>query len=723
LPGNLARRILVSATLGATVATFCLAEPQSINVIGIDGASIRVDGRLDDAAWTAATALTLTQQSPHPGAPSPYTTTLRVVADRSNLYFGFTCTDPEPDRIAIHTMQRDGDMEGDDSVAIVLDTFGDGRTAYLFRVNAAGARADGLIADRNLSLDWDGVWDARVERTEGWSAEIVVPATTLRFASNSTWGFNAERYVARERQTLRWSGISLDARLSDLHRAGHLAGIDRLQQGLGLSSNLNMIARNDVNFTNDRRTLTTKPGLDIGYNATPQLGAVLTFNTDFAETEVDTRQINLTRFPLFFPEKRSFFLEGSNQYQFGGANLTSDFIPFYSRRIGLFDEETVPLHGGAKVIGRTGKWGIAALDVQTGSGARAHAANLFSGRLTYDLNDHLRLGAIATNGNPDGIHDNRLAGVDVLWSTSTFHGGKNLSAGGWLVASGGDDHGPGRRSGWGAEVDYPNDLWDVSASVFDFGQALDPALGFLPRPGTRKYLLNTVYAPRTNDEEHAWIRQNFYELFLGRYDDRHGNPESWRMFMTPFNVESHSGVHVEWNYVPQFERIDVPFEVANGVNIKPGKYRFARGRVEAQSSPNAAFQVGSSVWFGDFYDGRLTETEAFVNWTQRAGRLRLELETENDFGHVSGGRFVQRLAQFKAIVALTPNLIASSYTQYDSESRDVGVNNRLRWTIHPNAELFVVWNRGWKHPLSDDDRFLTPLSDQFVVKFRWIVRR
>src|SRR5437899_2223946 len=221
----------------AAVATCSLAEQPSINVARIDSADIRIDGHLDEPVWANAPAVTLVQQSPHPDSATPYTTTMRVIADHNKLYFGFTCDDPDPHKIAIHTMQRDGDMYGDDSVAIVLDTFGDQRTGYYFRVNAAGARDDGLISTPDdIPLDWDGVWDARVARTAaGWTAEIEIPVNTIRFDPKlQSCGFNAERYVPRERQTLRWAGPTLDARFADFRRGGALL-VPAFHEGAGVT--------------------------------------------------------------------------------------------------------------------------------------------------------------------------------------------------------------------------------------------------------------------------------------------------------------------------------------------------------------------------------------------------------------------------------------------------------------------------------------------------------
>lgn len=706
------------ALLAAAIASSVLAQQQSINVISIDGAGIRVDGRLDEEAW--GKAFSLTQQSPHPGAISPYATTIRVVADRSNLYFGFTCTDPEPDRIAIHTMQRDGDMSGDDSVAIVLDTFGDQRSGYYFRVNAAGARDDGLVAGpEDIPLDWDGVWDTRVARTPaGWTAEIAIPLSTLRFDPKlHSWRFNAERYVPRERQTLRWSGPTLDARLADFRRAGALE-VPSFHHGAGVTVNLNTLAKRTSDFTTADRALAGRTGLDVGYNVTPQLGGVVTINTDFAETEVDTRQINLTQFPLFFPEKRAFFLEGSNQFQFG-LELGEDFVPFYSRTIGLVEGSIIPLNAGVKVLGRAGKWGIAALDAETGVAHDLTRRNLFASRVTYDATDHLRVGTLLTGGDPEFATHNRFGGLDATWTTSTLFGDKNLAAGAWSAASRSDGI-RGRSHGWGAAVDYPNDLWDINASVKVLGDALDPALGFLPRPGTRQYNFYTAYQPRPR---HSWIQQLFFEFQPRVVKDLDGRTLTWRVFMAPFNIESTTGVHLEANYAPEFERLTKPFAITDGVTIPTGEYRFNRFRVEGQSSPARLMRVGTTVWFGQFFDGRLTQINSFITWTQPTGHLQLEFDAENDFGRLPFGNFVQRLLQSKVIYAFSPNLIVSTFTQYDTESRQVGVNNRLRWTIRPNADLFVVWNRGWMHVLGDQEPSFAPLSDQVVVKLRWVYRR
>ncbi len=723
-------------TLAAILALFATraraqappeAERQIISAGRLDGA-IRLDGVLDEPAWQQAGLIAdLTQQSPHPGEATPFRTEVRILADSQNLYFGITGIDPDPSRIAVHTMQRDGNMDGDDTFANVLDTLDDRRTGYLFQVNAAGARLDGLISDPNqesASLDWDGIWNVATRITAtGWTAELVLPAQTIRFRPRTgRWGFNVQRYVARELLTLRWNGTTLDAQLLDMRRAGSLEGLAGLSQGWGLTVSPYLLGEYQIDHRTDHSFTHGQAGLDVAYHATSQLDAVLTINPDFAEVEADTRQINLTRFDLFFPEKRPFFTDGANFFDFG-LDLKEKFIPFYSRRVGLFGGRIVPITAGLKAVGRAGRWGVGALDVETRDTFSVPETNLAAGRVTYDVNDNLRVGAIGTNGSPDGRTSNTLAGVDAVWQTSSFQEDKNLGFGVWGAKSFGQV-GPGSREGWGVKAQYPNDLWDIEASVNTFGDSLDPALGFLPRRGIREYAAGAAYQPRPEGGVFSGVRQFFFELFPRLTTDLAGETETWRVFTAPVNFETQQGDHYEANYAPEFQRLKEPFEIAPGVVIPPGSYQFNRYRVQIESSSSRPLSAGGTVWFGEFYDGDLTQINAFVKWTEGSGHLQLDLSAENDYGYLPEGNFILRLWQLKAVYAFNPNLLIASFFQYDSASENLGMNARIRWTIQPGRDLFVVWNRGWRHPVSEGSPyFLAPEIDHFVVKLRWTFTR
>ncbi|MGE0407054.1 MAG: DUF5916 domain-containing protein, partial [Candidatus Korobacteraceae bacterium] len=484
-------------------------------------AGIQLDGRLDEPAWRNAPPVALTQQSPAPGEPTPYHTSVRVLIEGNVLYIGFEGIDPDPDRIAIHTKRRDGDLDGDDSFSLVLDPYGDRRTGFFFQTNAAGARVDGLIASvEDPSLEWDGIWDVRAHRLEDrWTAEFRIPVQSLTFTKGlAAWGANFERYVARDRIVLRWTSPTLDSFLADLSRAGLMTGTEALSQGRGLEFSPFVTGRTRKQFDLGHRNYPGQSGFDFAWRVTPQMAAVFTFNTDFAETEVDSRQLNTTRFPLFFPERRAFFLEGANQYNFG-LGLGEDFVPFFSRRIGLFSGTLAPINAGVKMNGRIGKWNLGVLNVQTRDSSFAPGTNLFAARASYDLTDRWRLGTLVTHGDPDGIHSNALVGFDSVWRTSNFRNNKNLLLGTWLVRSAGDLP-AGNRTAWGARIDYPNDRWDCYAETRQFGNGVEPALGFLQRPGSRQYQSSCQFKPRpSRDGEWSFIRQTFHRTQYERVDN------------------------------------------------------------------------------------------------------------------------------------------------------------------------------------------------------------
>jgi len=682
---------------------------------------IHLDGRLDEPAWQHAGVIgDLTQQSPYPGEPTPFHTRSYILVTSRALYIGIVCDDPKPSRMSAHTMQRDSEMDGDDKVAVLLDTFGDNQTGFMFQVNPAGARTDGLISGaESMSLDWDGIWDARTCRTKtGWTVEIKIPSHTLRFTpGQDIWKIDVQRWVARKQLSLRWAGITLDCHRFDMRHTGILSNMKGMNQGHGLSISPYGAIQTDRNFRDNHQVLKATGGLDIRYSITPGITGMLTLNTDFAETEVDTRQVNLTRFSLFFPEKSSFFLEGSNLFDFG-IGLNQDFVPFYSRRIGLHNEKPVPIDFGVKVMGQQGPWSMVMLDVQTRDSDNTPGTNMFAGRVVYDLTPNFRVGTILTSGNPDGVSENTMAGVDAVWSTSTFHGDKNFRAGGWFAGTSSELE-TGRKSGWGFKVDYPNDLWDMHITFREFGDAMNPALGFLPRPGTRQLSAGLAYQPRPEGKTAKWIRQMFFESSIWYVENLNGVTETWRLFTAPFNVNTQSGAHFEFNIAPTYEFLYEPFEISKGVFIPAGDYHFLRYRVELESSDSNPFAIGTSTWFGEFYTGHLTQAEVYIRWSAYGGHLHMALETEHDFGHLPQGNFVERLWQFKLVYAFTPYLVLSSYTQYDNGSRDIGVNNRLRWTIAPGRDIYLVWNYGWERPLDRPLSNSIPISNQIALKLRW----
>src|SRR5579859_3212572 len=349
------------------------------------GETITLDGHLDEPAWQHAGVIQdLTQQSPHPGEPTPYHTKVLLLRDGHTLYIGLVCDDPDISKAATHTLVRDGWQGNDDNVLFMLDTFGTQRFAYVFQVNASGAMADGLQSptpainsNNGVDYNWDGIWQAVVTRNDtGWVAEIAIDTRSLQFTNGVThWGFNVSRNVPKDLLTLDWSGVTLDSSVFQLTREGTLTGVQGMQQGKGLDFQPYGL----VKYQTGSGT-TSNAGFDLKYNFNPGLAGLFTYHTDFAEAEADQQQVNTGRFPLFFPEKRQFFLLGSNLLSFG-YNLGTTFIPFNSRTIGLLNGEEVPLQEGVKVIGQSDSGSLALLDTQMGqTGSAAQATNLFVGR-------------------------------------------------------------------------------------------------------------------------------------------------------------------------------------------------------------------------------------------------------------------------------------------------------------------------------------------------------
>ncbi|MBE3100286.1 MAG: carbohydrate binding family 9 domain-containing protein, partial [Planctomycetes bacterium] len=349
--------------------------------------AIQVDGRLDEAAWQTAPPIgALTQREPKEGAAATEATDVRVLFTADVLYFGIVCHDRTPAAIVATQLTRDADLEVDDGILVVVDPFFDQRNGFFFEVNPAGARSDGQVSNNaeETSREWDGIWDARARITaDGWVAEIAIPFKTLRFKpGQTTWGLNVERRIKRNNETDRWAAARQDVWVSNLVEAGRLEGLSGIRQGSGLDIKPYALAGEENSDG------TFQAGFDVFTNLTSNLNASLTVNTDFAETEVDERQINLTRFPLFFPEKRAFFLEGGGVFDLAGTGgFHQDLVPFFTRRIGLLEGEQVPIAVGAKLIGRASNYNIGLLDVRTRDTADNPEAgqNLLAARVSRNV--------------------------------------------------------------------------------------------------------------------------------------------------------------------------------------------------------------------------------------------------------------------------------------------------------------------------------------------------
>jgi len=689
-----------------------------IRVSALGGTHV-LDGRLDEPEWTAAERIdAFTQTEPQEHAPASARTVVRVLASRQALVIGIECEQPSAITPVSFSVRRDAPLLQEDHVRLVLGPFMDGRSGYVFAVNPSGARYDSLVnpGGEDDNPEWDGIWDAATSRTtEGWSVEIWIPFQTLTFNPRlRSWHFNVQRRIQALLETDRWASSARQYQLTQTSRAGVLSDLPEMDLGHGLSIRPGITTGGGIPAPGVRAEGEFQPSLDV----TKRLGANLllstTVNTDFAETEVDTRRTNLTRFPLFFPEKRTFFLEGDDIFSFG-LGLDEDVIPYFSRRIGLASGEEVPIIAGTKVNGRIRNTNVGGLLVGTNDreGVVNDEALLGVARVKQNLWRESWAGVIATVGDPLAQSGRWLLGGDFTYATSRFRGDKNLLAGVWALAT--DDHAGRDSTAYGFKLDYPNDEWDIALTGKRIGRDFNPALGFVPRSSV--YLFNLGIDNRTRIEQGPF-QQLVHELRPFVATDLEGRWESYRMFFAPVNWRFRSGDRFEFNVNPTGDRLAEPFEVSNGVTIPPGRYHWRQYRLEGGTAQKRRFYTQVTWWFGGFYDGQLDQVVWIGAWNPTA-ILTVEFTGEHNRGAVQSGRFTQTLSGTRVRVNMSSDLSLDSYLQYDTVSDSLGMNTRLRWTFRPEGDLFVVYNHNVRSLV---DRWQLD-SNQLVIKLQYAWRR
>ena len=703
--------------IGAVVhhaAAFAQTSPPRLRA-GRITAAIAIDGRLSEPEWESAEAIDdFLQTDPTEGAPPSARTRVQVLADRRAIVIGIVCDQPDPEDIVSFSLSRDAVLTSEDHVRIVLGPFADGRSGYVFAVNPSGARYDGLInpGGESENPDWDGIWEAATARLPtGWSAEIRIPVLTLAFKPGlHEWQFNIQRRIQRRLETDRWASPNRQYQITQTSRAGLLTDLPDFDLGVGLTVRPAVTAGGGIPAPDASVNGDFQPSLDISQRIGANVLASATINTDFAETEVDTRRTNLTRFPLFFPEKRTFFIEGDDIFSFG-LGLGEDVIPYFSRRVGLIDGIEVPILTGGKVNGRIGttNFGGVAVGTRPREGVIDDHTFMGVGRVKRNLWRESWVGAIATVGDPRGRSGSWLGGADFTYATSRFRGDKNFLVGVWGLATGRDDLG-GTANAGGFKIDYPNDLIDTQITYKRIGRGFDPSIGFVPRAAVQLWNGSADFSPRL---AHGPIQQMFFEFEPFVATDLSGRWESYRAFWAPINWRFRSGDRVEFNANPTGERLSAPFEVADRVVIPPGSYHWRQYRLEAGTAQKRRLYAQVTWWFGGFYGGTLDQYQWTGAWNPTP-LVTIEFSGERNVGHLDTGNFTQTVSGTRLRVNISPDLSIASYIQYDTVTESVGTNTRLRWTFRPVGDLFVVYNHNIRSILDrwrlDSNRLLVKLQ-------------
>jgi hypothetical protein len=679
-----------------------------------EGESITLDGRLDEPVWSRAVPVVdFMQIDPDNGSPATERTEVRIAFGVNALYIGVVCYDSEPDGVIAFQRRRDEGLGSDDKVRWTIDTFLDARSGYFFEMNPLGHMADALMGINGQNRAWDGIWEGRAHRNEmGWTLEVELPFRTFNFNPNSdTWGINFERTIQRKNEVSIWSGWARNQGLQRMTNAGLVTGLRNVTQGHGLDIKPYGVFTSQSSPGSGRSAMVgdASAGVDLFYNPTPQLRANFTVNTDFAQTEVDQRQVNLTRYSLFFPERRDFFLDGATFFDFaspegnqGGFNNQTTFdderiLPFFSRRIGLSaGGEPQKIDFGTKLTGQMGAQDVGFLHVRTGDDGEAGAVgeDFTVVRLKRRVLQQSYIGALYTrrDARAAGSDSAHTAGIDARLATSSFLGDQNLEIGAWFLNSsrGGVTRG---NSAFGAALEYPNDRWNGRVEAVEVQENFDPAVGFVTRHGYRRYTQKLDFGPRP--AAHPYIRQLTFGGAMTVQTDLDNGLLQRGVEATLLQMDLHSQDNVGFFVSNRYERLDAPFEISNDITLPVGStYTFSRYGVWGRTANRRRLSIQGRYEAGDFYSGTRAERQANVSIRVRPG-LFLYLNGQWNSVKLLEGHFTTRLYRFTGETQFTPLMAVVNIIQYDSQSAVLGWQSRFRWILTPGNDLYIVYTHNW----------------------------
>jgi hypothetical protein len=682
---------LTVAGAGAQTDPQNSGQKRSIQVLRIQS-EIVIDGEFDEAEWQRAEpAKDFIQQEPIMGEPTSERTEVRLLYDDTTLYVGIYCFDSAGEKgIVVTNVRRDVSPFEGDYFGVLLDTFNDDRNAFVFGTNPRGAKRDGQMAGNGESsnFDWDAVWHVKSKITEqGWQAEMAIPFKTLRFreGEDQVWGLNLTRKIRRKNEDAHWAPIPRPFRINRVSLAGELNGLSSIRQGRNLYIkpylSLPVVRReqDDVDFL-------PEPGLDLKWGMTPGLTLDLTANTDFAQVEADQQQINLTRFSLFFPEKREFFLENAAIFEFGksprewGAS-GRDVIAFFTRRIGIDQGELVPILGGARFSGTAGKYRVGLLSMQADDFETTPSTNFSVARVRRDILDSSNFGGIFIN-KQGGEQHNRTFGMDANLKFEAL----NIST--FLLKT--DTSGVnGEDMAGDFSVAWKDRLLDIRTEFSSIQDNFNPEVGFVPRRGIRKSRGYFVFKPRPG-ERIPWVRE-FRPSFVIDYITDQENVLETRAYDAAFTTEFQDTGLLQLGVEGNFERLDEPFFIRPGQPISAGDYQFEEFFASYSSDKSRMFSGELSGATGSFWDGdRSTYGVEFrfqANYQFRADVAW----TRNDIDLPSGA-FKTDLVTSRLSYSFSTDLFLNALIQYNSTLREISSNIRFNYIYKPLSDFFLVYN-------------------------------
>ena len=700
---------------------------KTVRAVRVDS-PLSIDGHLDEAAWAnAAVVEDFHQILPLEYAPPSQKTQFFLLYDDDALYVAGKMWDSEPDLITAKILRQGGQSWTDDQFHVLLDPFNDKRSGYRFMVNPNGLRQEGLaINTSQVEWNWGGIWQAAATQDEeGWVAETRIPFKTLSFDPGSdTWGINFSRKVSRDNETIGWVSRNQEQNPAI---SGVLAGLEGLEQGLGLDVVPTLTINGERTFAPHSSDSGAEPSLDIFYKITPALNASFTLNTDFSAAEVDDRQVNLTRFSLFFPEKRDFFLQDTDIFEFGRLGLrnfgsrfsrplSENGRPFFSRKIGLSSTgQPVGLDAGGKLSGRIGRWNVGVLSVQQDEFEAVQAADLFVGRATANILQESNIGVIITNGDPRSNLGNSVLGTDFHYQNTRLSNGKVIEADIWYQQSNTEGI-DGEDAAWSAKFKMPNNTgFRGEVGLKEIQANFIPALGYINRKDIRDYTFEAGYTYRSLG---GVVRSVYGGAIVERVEHLNGELQS-QVANLRLDIQNQTNDKVVLTYSEEREGLIQPFEISEGVVIPRGVYAFDGFRVHVDTGTHRKLKTRFTVGSGDFYAGKQENVNMFLEWTP-SQHFRTSVNYRYNDVSLPQGNFILRLVQVGLDLTFTSTLSWVNLLQYDNNSEIVGINSRLHWIPEAGREMFIVLN----HNIEDVDRndsFHSAFAD-LSFKFNYTLR-
>jgi len=663
---------------------------------------LTIDGRLDEDVFrTVKPASDFYQMVPTKGAAASDTTEVWLLFDDEKLYFAARCWEPAPSRIIANEMRRDSRniLQGD-FVGFILDTFHDGRNGVLINISAVGGRRDGLVTNESqFNADWNGVFASAVGRFDGgWTAEVAVPFKSLRYGPgrDQVWGFNVHRgqRLKNERTFLMpMPGLVSPAALIQVSMAATVVGIEAPPAAANIEIKPYAIFNTSTPGPGAPTDFSADAGVDLKYGISQGVTADLTYNTDFAQAEADEQQVNLTRFSLFFPEKREFFLENAGIFSFGGAS-TGPFGPsgdvpvlFYSRRIGLNEGQVAPIDVGGRVTGRVGAYSIGAMNIQTGDepSAGVRATNFTVLRVKRDFLRRSSIGAIFTGRSvaSDGTGSNQAFGVDARLA---FFTNVALDAYWARTRSAGSSR---DGSSYRLQFDYDADRYGAQIEHQVVESRFQPDAGFVRRVDMRRSRAEVRFSPRTTAHPTvrrlAWIGGlDYVESLAGELETREGQVD--------YSMEFHNGDSAGVTYTNSFELVRRPFAVASDAMVSAGAYGF--NNISGQYGFGQQRKVAATVRVarGSFYGGTKTSVAVGQGLASITSQLSVAPGLSINRIVLAGQSVTSRLLTTRVTYTMTPLMFVSALIQFNSATDRLSANVRWRWEYLPGSEMFVVYN-------------------------------